>query len=282
MNLLNKPAQAAKIAAAAEALYDSAPGYQVAGLPSQLSEDWEYLGSIYARNALFIGKQIQVGEPVWFGFVAKYKGDPSDAIDHYVVAFRGTHARIEWLEDAAAVLVPHPVSGLVEHGFWGLYTTATFGNRPAAVGILEMLGTQGPKPRTVTFVGHSLGAPLATYLARDVAAASQHQSPNLTLVQAALFASPKPGDAHFALDFDKLIGHDNYAVYNYLRDVVPRLPPGLPFGLGFQNLANVVVIKPSDGKAKIADNIVCNHSAESYAALLGATVPSTCVIGAEL
>ena len=283
MNLLNNPARAAQIAACAEAQGANVLTLaQYGTIHPQLDADWEHIAPIYARNALFIGAQIQVGDPVWFGFVAKYKGATDDAVDHYIVAFRGTHQRIEWLEDAAMMLVPHPVSGLVEHGFWGLYTTATCNNLPAAVGVLELLGPPAARPRTVTCIGHSLGAPLATYLARDLAAACEHMPHNQTLVQAALFASPKPGDAHFALDFDKLIGHDNYRVWNYLRDVVPRLPPSLPFGLGFQNLANVVVIRPSDSTTKIADNIVSNHRAESYAALLGAPAPSTRPIGAEL
>jgi triacylglycerol lipase len=195
---------------------------------------------------------------------------------------RGTELPVEWAEDMDALFAAHPLGGLVEHGFWSIYRSMTFQPLPlapqpavitAARGIIDMLHDSGA---SVTVIGHSLGAPLAAYLALDLAAALGSGN-----VGALLYACPKPGDGVFGHHFDTTVGHDNYAVFNYLRDVVPRLPLGLPFGLGFQALPNVNIIRPSTGKANIRDNIVCNHSALSYAALLGATVtPSnTCIQG---
>jgi triacylglycerol lipase len=246
------PSRCAIIAAAAEDMFDKPEDLSPA-LDSRLIADWEIVSYIRARNAP-LGFNGILGQSVYFGFVARSKFDPLQ----YLHAWRGTEQPIEWFEDGEAVLAPCPFGGSVEGGFWSIYSSA----QPSAPVTLPL----GAK---VHFVGHSLGAPLAAYDALALANAG-------ATVTASLFACPKPGDAQFAHAHDKAIGK-GCQVYNFSRDVVPRLPFSGPFGIGFQSLVNVNWIKPSDSKVKIHDGVACAHSALSYAALLGANVQSSCI-----
>lgn len=280
MSLTITPAQGALLAASAETMFNPAAPLNVA-LEVAVNAEWEHVGTLVARNALFGAQRLGLGDAVFFGLVARHRerGD-------YAVLIRGTEQRIEWLEDAEALFEPHPLGGLVEQGFWSIYRSMTFSPlapQPqlltAAAGIIQMIEDSGA---TITVIGHSLGAPLAAYLALDLAAALG--TTRTGTVNALMYACPKPGDGTFGHTFDTTVGHENYAVFNWIRDVVPRLPLGLPFGLGFQSLPNVTHIKPSTGKARIADGLYCNHSALSYAALLGGTTvtPSNpCIEGSN-
>ena len=262
------PAAGALFAAAAEAIFDPATPLKCE-LPAWIATDYEHVGTLFARNALFGTQRLGLGAPVYFGFVARHRH-----LGYYAVAIRGTELPKEWIEDAEAAFVLHPLGGLVHLGFFSLYGSMTLSlvgieplhNVAAAPALLELMEKE---PGPVTFIGHSLGGPLATYFALDVSAAAPPWN-----VSAQLYASPKPGDALFAHAFDAKVGHDNYIVHNYIRDRVPHLPPDLFFGLGFHSLLNINLITPATAKAQIADDVRCNHIASSYAAMLGATVPS--------
>jgi hypothetical protein len=109
----------------------------------------------------------------------------------------------------------------------------------------------------VVVSGHSLGAPLATYLTLDLA-----RGPLGGNVSGCYFASPHPGNAAFATVFDKIVGQ-NYVVYNYVLDLVPRVPP-----LGYSALPRVRVIMPGTAQADITFDIGCNHHVVCYLAML--------------
>ena len=149
-----------------------------------------------------------------------------------------------------------------------------------APGVVALAGAVGP----VTAVGHSLGSALATYLTLDLARAGLG-----TRVSACLFASPHPGDQAFVTLFDETIA--DYRLFNYILDIVPRVPPGL----GYAALPRRTVIRPSTAEAAIRFDIGCNHHVICYCAMLdyeetnNATTPvpvgeegsKACILGPE-
>jgi triacylglycerol lipase len=197
-----------------------------------------------------------------YGFAAR------NAAGELVVVIRGTDGFVEWIEDAEFVPIPYmPATALppgqpattVEQGFWGIYRSmrlvdpvgAALGDFAPAVAALA--GAAVP----VTVVGHSLGSALATYLTLDLARAGLGAR-----VSACLFASPRTGDRAFVTLFDQTIA--DYRLFNYLLDIVPRVPPGL----GYEPLARRTVIQPAGAEAAIRVDIACNHHVICYCAML--------------
>ena len=111
--------------------------------------------------------------------------------------------------------------------------------------------------------GHSLGAPLATYLTLDLA-----RGPLQGRVSGCYFACPHPGDQAFATLFDQVAGTANYVVYNYILDIVPRVPPT---EFGYSALSQVRVIQPDTAQAEITFDVGCNHHVVCYLAMLDYT-----------
>lgn len=271
MNSLIRPCDAAVWAACAERMITSTPVNMPAFDPL-ISATLKPVRYLTARNYFVPNPRIH-GPSIYFGFVAQ-----SIVTKDYVVVIRGTELTEEWFENAASLLVSGPDGTLVEQGFFGLYSSLLMTDDDPVLafhGIADLL-LELNRSVTVTVIGHSLGAALGAYLLRDLAAFAKDHAP-LVKVQGMLFACPKPGDAHFARQLDVDVGHDNYMVWNYVRDVVPHLPPSLPFGLGFQDLANVTWLKPSDSTTPIPDNVASNHNAMNYAALLGLNSASTAI-----
>ncbi|MBV8615701.1 MAG: hypothetical protein JOY66_18305, partial [Acetobacteraceae bacterium] len=143
--------------------------------------------------------------------------------------------------------------------FWSIYaslaltTPAGASLGPVAPAIARAIGPGG----TLTVVGHSLGAALATYLALDLARGGLAGR-----MAACLFASPHTGDKAFVDLFDKSVVE--YRLFNYLLDLVPRLP----FGLGYEPLPRRTVVRPETAEARIRYDIACNHHVVCYCAML--------------
>ncbi|MGH8123375.1 MAG: lipase family protein [Rudaea sp.] len=255
----------------AEAMFD--PAVRNPPLDSRMAADWKILGYLTARNALFNAQALGLGDSAYYGFIAASLADPLNCI----VVIRGTELPIEWLENIEAFFYPHPKFGQVEAGFWSIYCSMRIDGN-GSIPFAHCIASFVPIGGTVTVIGHSLGAALATYLLADLAGAT-----NDLTVRGALFASPKPGNAKFADGVDAALGGaNNYTAAAYLRDIVPHVPVSLPFGLGFQSLPATQWIKPADAKAVIHNNPECNHNALSYAAMLGAQIQGqTCILGAN-
>jgi triacylglycerol lipase len=244
-------ARCALLARAAEVMTDFG---DTPDLDASVAADWELVGYLTAQNALFGAQHIGLGDRCYFGFVARSKESPW----RYAAVIRGTETTIEWLENAEAVFAIGP-HGCVAVGFWSIYASLCWASRPAASALTEFSGC-----KEMIVIGHSLGAALATYLMADL----KSNAPPF-VVTGALFASPKPGDGNYAHWVDAIVGRDNYAVYNYSRDLVPRLPFSLPFGLGFQPLPNVIWLTPSMAPdVKVGNDLSSAHNALTYAALL--------------
>ncbi len=268
------PCNGAVLAAASEAMCGATLSPLAPAADPRIAKDWTIIGYFIGADALLSTQKIGLGERVYYGFLAKSVADPLS----FAAVVRGTEAPIEWLEDAECILVPSD-HGMVEQGFSSIYQSLRYYSCDATqtVGYSARQGIEKeiPPNASVTFIGHSLGSAIVTYLMTDVAADNTLNTG--VNVCGLLFASPKPGDATYSLYVDRTVGHDNYVVYNYIRDVVPRLPISLPFGLGFQALPNVTVLKPSDSHTPIPDNIGSNHAAMNYATLLGYAAATTTV-----
>lgn len=206
---------------------------------------WTVVGYLTAVDHLF-----HDGGTVCYGYVAQSTADPTK----YLAAVRGTESMIEWIEDAEYALIPHPVAGHVEAGFFGVYASMLYravGSAealPAAQGLTRQIGTGH-----LQIVGHSLGSALATYLAFDMPAAQ---------IDVALFASPKTGDRDFTAAFHAKV--KSYQAWAFLLDVVPRMPPGLEYA----TLPNVTLIYPGAAQSRIRFSIWCWHHALSCASML--------------
>jgi hypothetical protein len=185
------------------------------------------------------------------------------------VSVRGTDGFVEWVEDCEFLSIPYnphtPLPGggpapLVEQGFWGIYGTLQLADPAGA--LLGSLASALPallKPTDqIVVAGHSLGAALATYLTIDLV-----RGPLAGRVNGCFFASPHPGNAAFATLFDQTV--KDYHVYNYILDIVPRVPPR---EAGYVSLSKLTVIKPATAQADIRFDVGCNHHIVCYLAML--------------
>ncbi|MFL5283053.1 MAG: lipase family protein [Rhodopila sp.] len=149
---------------------------------------------------------------------------------------------------------------LYAQGFWGLYGTLQLTDPAGALlgALAPALATVVKPTDQVVVSGHSLGAALATYLTLDLA-----RGPLGARVSGCFFASPHPGNAVFAMVFDQAVG--SYQVYNYILDIVPRVPPR---EAGYVSLPKQKVIQPATAQADIRFDIGCNHHVVCYLAML--------------
>jgi triacylglycerol lipase len=233
-----------------------APGLTAAG--------WSVAAYIIGRDAIFAKGPLQVAvRQVCYGFLAK-RG--AGAAQEWVAVIRGTDGIVEWIEDAEFAPMTYPAAAgapgapSVEQGFWSIYATmqlidtsgAAIGSLASAIATL-VARTPGP----VTVVGHSLGSALATYLALELARGALGKS-----VSACLFASPRTGNQDFVTLFDSHVA--DYRLFNYLLDLVPRVP----LGLGYQPLPRRTVIQPGTAEANVRVDPGCNHHVICYCAML--------------
>jgi len=70
------------------------------------------------------------------------------------------------------------------------------------------------------------------------------------------------GNQAFVTLFDQTIG--DYRLFNYILDLVPRVP----LGLGYMPLPRRTVLQPATAEANIRVNIGCNHHVICYCAML--------------
>jgi hypothetical protein len=202
-------------------------------------------GYLSAQDAIFRGENS--GQRVYYGVLAESTIQPGN----FVAAIRGTVDMIEWGENGEFALITRG-GGKVEVGFYSIYETLWLDDVPADAGIFAKVGTAG----TLTIVGHSLGGAIATYLTKDVAGI-----PGMR-VRGRYFASPHPGDAAYAAEFDSQVA--DYVSYAYELDVVPRVP----FGFGYSHLAKMAWLSPKDTEAKIRFDVGCHHYLSSYISML--------------
>lgn len=277
MPLLNDPtaAQQALLAMFAEDMFDPDPSHWNPTSPEVAAKGWNIVGYLTAANAVLDGQKLGLGERVYFGFLAQSTTLPNQ----FVAVVRGTEQFIEWIENIEGLLVPHPLVGKVEQGFFSIYRSMHYTPATAAAPTVnggpadDPKGADGiaaavPAGATVTVIGHSLGSALGTYLMLDTAVAAAGRFN----VAGTFFASPNTGNSAFVQNVDKVA--PNYKLYNYMFDLVPQVPPRLPvdpLDIGFHPLPKATWIKSSNRQARIKQDVLCNHHAYCYAAMLDFT-----------
>lgn len=239
-------ARLAVVTAAAEDMYQNSPQT----LRPDTDDRVTFYGLTVTHHITAVDQLLDFGtQRVYYGFVAIGPNNET------VVAIRGTERAIEWAKDAEGAKRPHPVAGQVHMGFWDIYQSMrllppdTTDEQPLVAGVAALLAKGAP----VTVCGHSLGGPLATYAAFDLATLAAFK------VAGRLFASPRPGDAAFSAAASATV--PDHIAYAYAPDLVPKVP----FGFGYTPLANLVTL-PRD--QAIRDNPGSNHHAMNYAWLL--------------
>lgn len=216
---------------------------------------YTYLNTIYG-DELATDIDPHAGEIVSYGFLAL------SATNELVASIRGTSTILEWLHDAAFLMVGSPIpglSGMTEDGFTAIYKGLRT-DKPAgattAVAAIKAHLTAGVA-KTVTVCGHSLGGALATLLVADVAVNTPYKSPVCYT-----YASPRTGDHIFAASFNSVVPSD-YRIVNR-QDLVPQLPPILP--LPYEHVNTKYELNPPFGK--IQQNLLCMHHLTTYVWLM--------------
>jgi predicted lipase len=248
--------------------------------PKNIPPGWEL--SAWINMSDFF---LQIKAPKFYGIIVHEIANP----DNRIVAIRGTEGIIEWLDDAASiVMVPFkqlPSAGRVAYGFDNIYSTmkvvavplaafnlaadaepeltGSFGDQleqlakrhEVARGVRREAaedGMRGNRPTVVT--GHSLGSALATLFVIENSVKNKFDIPLLSTL-----ASPKVGNLEFKHVFDAL-PLTSWRVVN-IRDVVPKVPPTIPFILDYEHVNTAYSF---DSWLFAKKNLGCYHSLDTY------------------
>ncbi|TVU35766.1 hypothetical protein EJB05_17669, partial [Eragrostis curvula] len=184
----------------------------------------------------------------WMGYVAVATDEGAAALGRrdIVVAWRGTQRKLEWVADmklaptsATGILGPEGADGSdpsVHRGYLSLYTSEDEGSklskRSARMQVLteiaRLMDKYKDEETSITVIGHSLGATLATLNAVDIVANAYNKSPYSDVghaqVTAVVFGSPRTGDRDFRDIFHRLPGLRMLRVRNQ-PDRIPHYPP---------------------------------------------------------
>lgn len=248
--------------------------------PKNIPAGWELSAWINMSDFLFL-----TAAPKFYGIVVHETANP----DNRIIAIRGTEGIVEWLDDAASiVMVPFkqaPSAGRVAYGFDKIYSTMKVVPAPhaaqeqAAFVEPELTGSFGDqleqlvlrretergvvhefvqgltrRSRPTVVTGHSLGAALATLFVLEE---SLKHKFDISLIST--LASPKVGDKEFKQVFDAL-PITSWRIFN-IRDVVPKVPPTIPFVLDYEH---VDVAYSFDSWLFAKKNLGCYHSIDTY------------------
>lgn len=292
MNTPLDPGRAAfygQFVAAAYAMY-AADENNLRPAPQKIPAGWQLSAWIQMSDFLF-----QIAAPKFYGIVVHEIVNP----DNRIVAIRGTEGIIEWIDDASSILmVPFrqvPSAGRVAFGFDNIYSTmkvvpvppvtrgleapapepeltGSFGDqleqlvqrreaeRPA-VRDLAAGRTRRERPTVVT--GHSLGSALAKLFVLENS--TKHKF-DISVIST--LASPKVGNLEFKQIFDAL-PLSSWRIVN-TRDVVPKLPPTIPFVLDYEHVNEAYSF---DSGAFAKKNLGCYHSIDTYLHWLNKDLP---------
>lgn len=222
------------------ALAIAAPGASGApvtepALDARLAKDWAVAGVVVGTDALWrkgCAATLLSDQTVFYGWLLRHLVAPGT----FRCLIRGTASMIEWAEDAEGVPVSAPgLPGKVECGFYGIYASMRLRHpgssvdMPLVAGITAIVGLG-----SLTIAGHSLGAPLSTYLASDLA----DQVRLGARVALRAYCSPRPGTTEYVEYAAALI--TDYASYANKLDVVTHVP----FGLGYASLPATQTLWP--------------------------------------
>jgi hypothetical protein len=218
--------------------------------------------TIYANDLATDMNPTRGNDRVSIGLICQANGTGNVAI-----ALRGTEGIMEWVHDAAFLLVPCPflaAAGYTEDGFTAMYNSLQTDIAPGSPSIANALATLPfPQPMTaLTICGHSLGGALAALLALDIAGNLRFQNPTVYT-----YGSPRAGDPLFATTYNQIV-KNSFRIANRL-DLVPNLPlPPLYDHVNEPYDLNPVQLLPLPPKILVNPTLSCEHSLDSYLHLL--------------
>ncbi|HEY2545517.1 MAG TPA: lipase family protein [Candidatus Acidoferrum sp.] len=228
---------------------------------------FDVITTIYANDLATHANPGRSANQVSIGLVLQAQGS-----GEAVIAFRGTEGIKEWVLDADfGTYKPCPFlasAGETEDGFTDMYMSVKTGAAAGSRLIADLPNLAWNQPiEKMTVCGHSLGGALATLATLDItvnAPEPYHNAISYT------YASPKAGDAQFALKYNQLVAA-TVRIANEL-DVVPRLPL-LPYDhvMGEFGLKPYTVLPP---KFLVQPDSYDEHILTNYLHLL-----STCAGG---
>lgn len=230
------------------------------GPPSDLPPDprlapsWVVCGLLTAQDAILRVGPLEVGaERVPYGWLLRSAEDPTS----YTLVSRGTEDAEEWVEDAGWMpMTAHPVAGRVETGFWQIAATMELDGKPLVPEVLNRVGAG-----SLLVTGHSLGAPLMTFAAFELAA---ELGPRL---KARLVASPHPGDADFSRAFGERV--PDHLMWANAADRVPMVPAWF----GYCPVPRVEVLTAGTADLEITGGWAGQHHCLTYASLINRSLP---------
>jgi predicted lipase len=156
-----------------------------------------------------------------FGFVASTDTDA-------FICIRGTHSITDWLKDADLPLVDYrfrsTAAGLVHMGFQAVYETIR-------QSILDLVAKT--RKQSLTLIGHSLGAALATVCSLDEGLLAAAGRPRDHVVP---IASPRVGNEVFRDVFNGMVPQC-FRIVNK-----PDLVPHLPLPIGYIHVGTAAVV----------------------------------------
>jgi pimeloyl-ACP methyl ester carboxylesterase len=179
---------------------------------------------------------VENGQPVEFGFVAR-----SPAFGRGLF-LRGTDDDAEAIRDMEAIMAPCP---LVPGGAWHAGFAALYLSLAVPAGPFDLI------------CGHSLGCPLAQFLALSHGAKALH-----------LFAPPKPGNEALAAAVRAAAPvRESYAMR---LDWVPRLPFYVPLLAPFVPVDDPTELDPASVTPAVGLDPLAEHELVSYTRVLQA------------
>ncbi|KAF5935080.1 hypothetical protein HYC85_026209 [Camellia sinensis] len=219
-------------------------------------------------------------ESNWMGYVAVATDEGMAKLGRrdIVIAWRGTIQPLEWANNLQILLVsPSKIIGeqdddtKVHQGFYSMYTsnnprspfTEASARDQVLAEIRRLVEEYQNEESSITVVGHSLGAAIATLNAFDIAVNGfnipRNQPDKACPVTAFVFASPRVGDSDFKKVSSGLKNLHILRIRNAL-DIVPKVP-----FIGYKNVGEKLAINTTKSEyLKRPGNLQSWHNLEAY------------------